>query len=411
MLLSPTRELLEEQLRGANAPQVRLGNGGGELMNAGDDTIFRFSDAPAGDIDEEELTEWITEAEALIDGLGLRTGLVEAAGGGNMLGEAIAAARGAPGAPAAVGGEIVNLDNNLGGGLAAGDGGGSGINLISDAVAELRKTSGNANHGWMVATGYGDVVGGLPIDGSCELVSLGDKGVAKLPGGGVVFIIRKGAGHVGQGDQGAGLSSTSAIAQLESERIDSRVLPIQRDLHGRRYQDFKQVIDKLLCGKASDSPIAGPVSVGWLLRFMYANGGTPTAFHQRYISELRLDYSAAGMSEHMILCKFFELITCFDFIDPSQSVACELLARKLQIIHDRWKHKGPNFGAGGGTQGGDDDSFLMLGTYETRGNIGVCPELSSFIGSEVSKVAASDKERRKAREERALQVAENKTRK
>jgi len=407
MLLSPTRELLEEPLRGANAPQVRLGNHAGELMNAGDDTIYGFNDAPAGAIDEEELTEWIAESEALVDGLGLRTQIGEH----NMLGEAIAAARGAPGIPLANGGELIDLDiiPGGGGGAVAGYGGGGGANLIGDAVAELRRTSGNANPGWMIASGCGDVVGGLPIDGSCELVSLGDKGVARLPGGGIVFVIRKGAGHIGQGDQGAGLSSTSAIAQLEGERIDSRVLPIQRDLHGRRYQDFKAVVDKLLCGKASDSPIAGPVSVGWLLRFMYANGGSPTAFHQRYISELRLDYTAAGMSEHMILCKFFELITCFDFIDPSQSVACELLARKLQIIHDRWKHKGPNFGVGGGTQGGDDDSFLMLGTYETRGNIGVCPELSSFIGSEVSKTAASDKERRKAREERALQVAENKT--
>jgi hypothetical protein len=47
---------------------------------------------------------------------------------------------------------------------------------------------------------------------------------------------------------------------------------------------------------------------------------------------------------------------------------------------------------------------LLLGTSETRGNIGVCPELAVWLGSELSKQALADKERRKAREERALAV-------
>ena len=142
------------------------------------------------------------------------------------------------------------------------------------------------------------------------------------------------------------------------------------------------------------------------MRFMYSNGGTPTSFHQRYLAETRLDYSAGGISEHGVLCKFFEIATMFDFIDVGRSAACELLARKIQIIHDRWKHKSPSFAAGGNNSGIDDDSFLLLGTYETRGNVGICPELVTHLGIEIGKQASVDKERRKAREERALQVTD-----
>eukprot|EP00973_Karenia_brevis_P086432 11985634-Karenia_brevis.AAC.1 len=59
-------------------------------------------------------------------------------------------------------------------------------------------------------------------------------------------------------------------------------------------------------------------------------------------------------------------------IDVGKSAAAELGARKLQMIHDRWKHKLPQLApaSGTGSAGGgmDDDSFLILGTHETRGN-------------------------------------------
>ena len=50
----------------------------------------------------------------------------------------------------------------------------------------------------------------------------------------------------------------------------------------------------------------------------------------------------------------------------------------------------------------EDDSYLLLGTSETRGNVGVSPELQRWLGDELSKEVLASKERRKAREERAL---------
>eukprot|EP00973_Karenia_brevis_P075468 10482130-Karenia_brevis.AAC.1 len=130
------------------------------------------------------------------------------------------------------------------------------------------------------------------------------------------------------------------------------------------------------------------------------------ALHSKFMAETRLDYSAHGTAEHMTWCKFFEILITYDMLDAGKLASAELGARKIQMIHDRWKHKLPQLGASGGASAGsgaiDDDSFLLLGTYETRGNVGVSPELQQWLGESLSKEALAAKERRKAREERAL---------
>ena len=45
---------------------------------------------------------------------------------------------------------------------------------------------------------------------------------------------------------------------------------------------------------------------------------------------------------------------------------------------------------------------LLLGTPESRGNLGVAPEIQRWPAGESSKEALAAKERHKAREERAL---------
>ena len=96
----------------------------------------------------------------------------------------------------------------------------------------------------------------------------------------------------------------------------------------------------------------------------------------------------------------------YDQIDPCKSVACELVGRRIQMVHDRWKHKMPNLSGGGG---GEEDTHLLLGTYETRGNVGISPALTEWLGAELGKEAKVQGERRKAREERAATQKEKKT--
>ena len=116
------------------------------------------------------------------------------------------------------------------------------------------------------------------------------------------------------------------------------------------------------------------------------------------MSECRLDYGAAGASEHQMLCKALDVGLAFDQLDPSHSGLMEVISRRLQTIHDRWKHKLPSLSA----KDGDDESFLMLGLGEVRNNLGVSPQLTRWLGERLAGEALSAKERRKVREERAL---------
>ena len=110
------------------------------------------------------------------------------------------------------------------------------------------------------------------------------------------------------------------------------------------------------------------------------------------------------MAEHLGLCKMFELALVYDQLDLGALASFELGDRRLQAIHDKWKHKLPSQSGLGATvaPGLDDDMHLLLGTSETRGNLGVSPELQRWLADESSKEASAAKERRKAREERAL---------
>ena len=100
----------------------------------------------------------------------------------------------------------------------------------------------------------------------------------------------------------------------------------------------------------------------------------------------------------------FEIALVYDQLDLCANASFESGARRIQAIHDKWKHKFPSqrgLGATGAT-GLDDDMHLLLGTSETRGNLGVAPELQRGLADESSKEANAAKVRRKSREERAL---------
>ena len=143
--------------------------------------------------------------------------------------------------------------------------------------------------------------------------------------------------------------------------------------------------------------------MAWVLLHMLSNGGSPLSFHMKWMSETRLDYSASGTSEHQAWCKWIEISLCYDMLNLTALAGAELACRRLQMIHERWKHKLPSIAASLTSAGGvDDDTHLLMGIHETRGNSCVAPDLVRWLGEELSKEASANKERRKAREERAL---------
>ena len=153
----------------------------------------------------------------------------------------------------------------------------------------------------------------------------------------------------------------------------------------------------------ADWPISGFLTVVWLLRFMIQRCGACMAFHDRWVTETRLDYSSSGVVEHQGLCRTLDCAVMFDVLDLSRIAAFEIVARRIQMIHDKWKHKLPQYQSLGDT--GGDEAHLLLGVGETRGQLGIAPSLTRWLGKELGREASVNKERRKAREERALAAA------
>jgi hypothetical protein len=373
LLLTPDRDIVEENIAvpGSGAvAAVRILREDGSFLGQGGIDIFRFTDSADGELPDGEIDEWIDECDNLGDAAPAQQD--------NLLVQAI-------------GGAVIGPAPRLAGSQ----------NLIGDAIGGTQPVS--MPDKWRVLDGNKTCAAGSTVKDDWEIVRLGTKGVARLTSGEIVFIHLVSAPSPEAQSSGDPVIDARRLA-LECERADPRVLPVKHDSLGKRHIDFKDVCDNAAPAKSADFPIQGPLSCYWLVRHMLSNGGSPTNFHARFMTDTRLDYSAGGMSEHMLLCKALELFTMYDQFDVTKSAGCELIARKCQIIHERWKHKMPNLSPANQAAGIEDDSYLLLGTSETRGNIGVCPELAVWLGSELSKQALADKERRKAREERALAV-------
>ena len=338
--------------------------------------FYTFSDSK-GLPEGGKLQKWIDIADDTAAGLGLdyddkETGSSSSLG---MVAKAIAAAGG-------------DLDQ---------DGpevsGVSGQGLVARALAALGQpvTSGQK---WVVAETIDSITAGDDIPNGATVHQHGTKGVAIMTDGTAIFIKLIST---------ASSSSDVKISQLELSRTDVRVLPIRKDYFGKKHLDFRMSTDEALEVTDPDSPVSGPPSALWLCKYILGNGGTPLAFHSKFMNECRLDYGANFTLEHLTLCKLLDIFATYDQFDISRSAGIELVCRKLQIIHEKWRHKLPSFSGPANKQGGiDDDAYLMLGTYETRGNIAVCPALQKWIGEEAAKESLAMKERRKAREERTL---------
>ena len=102
------------------------------------------------------------------------------------------------------------------------------------------------------------------------------------------------------------------------------------------------------------------------------------------------------MMFHDSLRQMLETAVCYDQLDVGNPATMEFLCRQIQIIEEQLKDK---FYAGTGESA--IDLHLMSG-LSNRAKLCICPSLSTFVASEAAKDTAVMKERRKAREERAL---------
>ena len=187
-------------------------------------------------------------------------------------------------------------------------------------------------------------------------------------------------------------------AIADEEEVDARVLGVARTSDGMRHRDFRDAVAKLSQSDWDSWPINGPRTFLWCCRFIAEGDMHPRARHLRWKAAANISGSDAGVAEHEMIMRIVELALCYDQLQGSELASMEMLIRKAQLIE--LKHRDRVLAAAVGQV--DDDAHLYLGTGQTRGLLMIDPELEEFVSAELSKEAATAKERRKMREERSL---------
>ena len=131
---------------------------------------------------------------------------------------------------------------------------------------------------------------------------------------------------------------------------------------------------------------------------MKINGGSPSAWHHRWQSPAKAQSSEPGVQAHDAFCRTLEIMLCFDQLSLGSLASAEYVCRQIQLVEEKYKEK-----AGSNASVELVQEQHLFGGHFSRTNLCICLDLSAWIAEEMKTEAAVMKERRKAREERALQ--------
>ena len=183
------------------------------------------------------------------------------------------------------------------------------------------------------------------------------------------------------------------------ERItdDARTCTVKFDDAGKRFREYREAVNMLHEDPWSDWPLTGPRVFLWGARFMLENGGTPTGWHSKWRADGKLQSSDPGVIVHEEFCRMIQTQMCYDQANSANLASSEQMMRQLMLIEEKFKDRF----VGNGSHELSEEAHLD-GGHMQRANICVSPPLSEWVAEEVRKEHVVLKERRKAREERAL---------
>ena len=109
-----------------------------------------------------------------------------------------------------------------------------------------------------------------------------------------------------------------------------------------------------------------------------------------------------GVDEHQFLSELFEAAQVYDQLNGSELVCLEMASRRFMLWEECYSSllQESELGADGASF--LDERRLFLGSQRSRGKALVMPELEEYVSSKLEAESKILKERRKAREERAL---------
>ncbi|CAK0877595.1 unnamed protein product [Prorocentrum cordatum] len=184
--------------------------------------------------------------------------------------------------------------------------------------------------------------------------------------------------------------------ELES---DARVLDIKSRPDGSRHRHFTETARQVTTTEWPEWPILGPRTASWCLEFLARQDQHPRARRAKWVHECRPEATDEGVGGHDLPMRMAELGLSFDQLNLGGELASfELLMRKAQMAE--WRHR-DRLAA---VQGDDlmEESYLHLGTGETRGLVMVALALVDHINQEMHREAQILKGRRKAKGESLL---------
>ena len=168
------------------------------------------------------------------------------------------------------------------------------------------------------------------------------------------------------------------------------------DQAGKRFRECRDAMSIMQEEeKWDDWPIKGPRTTRWCLNHMVTHAGTPKGWHQRWMADMRVQASDPGVDVHELCCAALELMMCYDQFHIGNSAAAEKISRDLQMQEERYADRSNV------AKEGSEEAAIFRG-LGTRGNLCICPDLKAHVAEELKSITAVSKERRKAREERAL---------
>ena len=147
-------------------------------------------------------------------------------------------------------------------------------------------------------------------------------------------------------------------------------------------------------------PVSGPRTPAWCARFIVENYENPKARHLAWRTQCGLTEKDDGVDTHETAMRFLESLICFGQCQAAELASAELIVRGAQLVELRYREKLVPMKSEGKLE---DDAFLYLGTGRSRGMTMVSPEFEMWVAGELSKEAATLKERRKIYEARGFQ--------
>ena len=244
-----------------------------------------------------------------------------------------------------------------------------------------------------------------------ERARLGGGGGAAVPAGGVapggapggLANIAGGAAAVGGGNAalaadlgGGGAGAAIAGGNADQGGDDARTLSISRDETGARFKEFRGAVTEAKPMEFKDWPVAGPRTTKHVILQMIDHGGSAIGHHQAWRVACKFQPSDGPAMEHEAWCKVLQSLMVYDQLDVTNLAGAELIVRAIQRIEEKHKWKLSS------AEDAGEGSLFMGASGGSRAGSVVSPKLTEWIGTEMQKEALVAKERRKAREERAL---------